>query len=133
MITVLLVDDYPAMRQLLREILERYSDIQVVAEAATGEEAVAQSLTLKPTVIVIDIQLPTMTGVEATTLIKHQTPTSTIIGLTAGAPDATERAMREAGAATVLSKDKLLDTLYPAIIEASMPGKITSDLHKPAA
>ena len=56
MITVLLVDDYPAMRQLLREVLQRHADIEVIGEAATGEEAVVRHRTLKPTVVVIDIQ-----------------------------------------------------------------------------
>jgi DNA-binding NarL/FixJ family response regulator len=116
MITVLLVDDYPVMRELLREILERYSDIHVVGEAATGEEAVRQSTTLQPSVVVIDVQLPTMSGCEATTLIKRQNPSTTIIGLTAGTSDSTASAMRDAGAATVLSKGDVLNTLYPAII-----------------
>lgn len=119
MITVLLVDDFPAMRQLLRDILEQYANIQVVGEAATGEEAVRQSATLHPSVVVIDIQLPTMTGPEAATLIKLQSPSTGIIGLTAGVPDSTETAMRDAGAATVLSKERLLDTLYPAIIDGA--------------
>jgi chemotaxis response regulator CheB len=55
MVTVLLVDDYPAMRQMLRDILERYPDIHVVGETATGEEAVVQSTRLRPSVVVIDI------------------------------------------------------------------------------
>lgn len=128
MITVLLVDDHPAMRQLLREILELHSDINIIGEAATGEEAVAQCVTLKPTVVVIDIQLPTMTGLEATTLIKRQHPSTTVIGLTAGASDSTETAMRNAGASIVLGKDNLLDSLYPAIIEEGMLSKITAHL-----
>ena len=128
MITVLLVDDYPAMRQLLREVLQRYADIEVIGEAATGEEAVVRHRTLKPTVVVIDIQLPTMTGIQATTLIKRQSPLTTIIGLTAGATDSTETSMRAAGAAAVLSKDNLLETLYPAIIEQGMLSKINSYL-----
>jgi DNA-binding NarL/FixJ family response regulator len=128
MITVLLVDDYPAMRQLLREVLQRHADIEVIGEAATGEEAVVRHRTLKPTVVVIDIQLPTMTGIQATTLIKRQSPLTTIIGLTAGATDSTEMSMRAAGAAAVLSKDNLLDTLYPAIIEQGMLSKINSYL-----
>jgi len=129
MVTVLLVDDYPTMRELLREILERFSDIQVIGEAATGEEAVAQHAALKPKVVVIDIQLPTMTGLEATTLMKRQSPSTTIIGLTAGASESTETAMRNAGAAIVLGKDNLLHTLYPAIIEESMFSKIASHLN----
>ena len=117
MITVLLVDDYPVMRELLKEILGRYSDIQVVGEAATGEEAVRQTTALHPSVVVIDVQLPTMSGLEATSLIKLQNPSTTIIGLTAGTSDATALAMRDAGAATVLSKGDVLNTLYPAIID----------------
>ena len=128
MITVLLVDDYPAMRELLREILERYADIRVIGEAATGEEALALNAILKPTVVVIDIHLPTMTGLEATILIKRQNPSVTIISLTAGVSTSTETAMLDAGAATVLSKENLLETLYPAIIEEGMFTKISAHL-----
>jgi two-component system invasion response regulator UvrY len=116
MICVLLVDDYPPMLQLLRDILERHSDIQIVAEVGTAEEAVAQVRTLKPTVVVIDLHLPNMTALEATTLIKLLSPSTTIIGLTAGAKEEAEAAMQDAGAATVLSKEGVVDTLYPAII-----------------
>ena len=128
MITVLLVDDYPAMRQLLRDILERYHDICVIGEATTGEQAVDQTVALKPTAVVIDIQLPTMTGIEATTLIKRQCPSTTVIALTAGASNYTETAMRDAGAATVLGKADLLNTLHPTIIEECMLTKITAHL-----
>jgi DNA-binding NarL/FixJ family response regulator len=128
MITVLLVDDYPAMRELLREILERYADIRIIGEAATGEEALALNAILKPTVVIIDIQLPTMTGQETTALIKRQSPSTTIIGLTAGVSEATETAMQDAGAATVLNKENLLETLYPVIVEEGMLTKISAHL-----
>jgi DNA-binding NarL/FixJ family response regulator len=118
MITVLLVDDYPVMRQLLRDILDRYSDIHVVGEAATGEEAIVQSTKLRPSVVIIDIELPTISSMEATTLIKLQHPSTIIIGLTAGAPDQSEAAMRGVGAAAVLGKGDLVNALYPAIVNA---------------
>jgi CheY-like chemotaxis protein len=63
--------------------------------------------------------LPTISGIEATTLIKHQSPATTIIGLTAGASGQTETAMHKAGASAVLNKDDLLHTLYPAIVKAA--------------
>lgn len=126
MISVLLVDDYPVIRHLARKILERHSDIHVIGEAETGEQAVAQFARLKPAVVVIDIQLPGMTGIQATTLMKRQNPSTTVIGLTAGASDSTEMAMRAAGAATVLNKEDLLDSLYPTIIEEGMLSKISS-------
>ena len=126
MISVLLVDDYPVVRRLARQILERHSDIYVIGEADTGEEAVAEVARLKPAVVVIDIQLPRMTGIQATTVIKRESPSTTVIGLTAGASDSTEVAMRDAGAATVLNKEDLLDSLYPTIIEEGMLSKINS-------
>ena len=125
MISVLLVDDYPVIRHLMRKILERHSDIQVIGEADTGEEAVAQAARLKPAVVLIDIQLPRMTGIQATTVIKRDSPSTTVIGLTAGALDHTEPAMREAGAATVLNKEDLLETLYPTILEKDMLSKMS--------
>lgn len=128
MISVLLVDDYPIIRRMARQILERHSEIHVIGEADTGEEAVVQVARLKPAVVVIDIQLPGMTGIQATTVIKRQSPSITVIGLTAGALDSTEVAMRDAGAATVLNKEDLLDTLYPTIIEVSMGSKIKSQV-----
>ena len=118
MINVLLVDDYPIMQQLLRDILQRYPDICVVGEAQNGEEAVLQSMKLKPTVVIIDINLPTISGMEATRLIKLQRPSTVVLGLTAGVSDQTVTAMRDAGAAAVLSKGDLLNALYPTIIEA---------------
>ena len=118
MINVLLVDDYPIMKQLLRDILQRYPDICVVGEAQNGEEAVIQSMKLKPTVVIIDINLPTISGMEATRLIKLQRPSTVVVALTAGVPDQTVTAMRGAGAAAVLSKGDLLNALYPTIIEA---------------
>ena len=127
MISVLLVDDYPMIR-LARQILLRHSDIRVVGEADTGEEAVAQVAILKPAVVVIDIQLPRMTGIEATALIKRQSPSTMAIGLTAGALDSTKMAMRDAGAATVLHKEDLLEFLYSTIIEEGMLSKINSHL-----
>ncbi|HET6677888.1 MAG TPA: response regulator transcription factor [Nitrospira sp.] len=118
MINVLLVDDYPIMQQLLRDILQRYPDICVVGEAQNGEEAVLQSMKLKPTVVIIDINLPTISGMEATRLIKLERPSTVVVGLTAGVPDQTVTAMRGAGAAAVLNKGDLLNALYPTIIEA---------------
>jgi DNA-binding NarL/FixJ family response regulator len=118
MINILLVDDYPIMQQLLRDILQRYPDICVVGEAQNGEDAILQSRKLQPTVVIIDINLPTITGMEATRSIKRQSPRTTVIGLTAGVPDETLAAMLDAGAAAVLSKGDLLNALYPAIVKA---------------
>jgi DNA-binding NarL/FixJ family response regulator len=121
MIRVLLVDDHLVMRQLLRSILESYKDLTVVAEAGSGEEAVARATELKPSVVVIDINLPAMNGIEATKLIKLSSPSTAVIGLTAGDHDLGQMLMKAAGAVAVVSKDLALDQLYPAILNAVKP------------
>ncbi len=117
-VQVLIVDDYPEMRELLRDVLARYPDFSVIGEAETGEDAVAKATTLQPTVVIIDFQLPTMSGIEATKLIKLHCPSTAVIGLTAGIPTDTEKAMLDAGAAAVLDKADLLRTLHRRILQA---------------
>jgi DNA-binding NarL/FixJ family response regulator len=126
MITVLLVDDYPAIRQLLRDILDDYPDIQVIGEAATGQEAVAKCAALRPAVVVIDLRLPSMSGTDATAVIKRQRPSTTVIA--AGTSADAELRMRTAGAAIVLNKGDILERLYPAIVEEGMLSKIAAHL-----
>jgi DNA-binding NarL/FixJ family response regulator len=118
MIDVLIVDDHPVMRELLRQVLETYPDVSVVGEAVTGEDAVKQACQLQPTVAVIDIRLPTMSGVEAARLIKLQSPCTAVIGLTAGEPTDMDLAMMSAGAIAVIDKTDLVHRLYPLILEA---------------
>jgi DNA-binding NarL/FixJ family response regulator len=118
MIDVLIVDDHAVMRELLRQILEGYPDLTIVAEAANGEEAVREAARYSPAVALIDILLPTMSGVEASTLIKLQSPNTVIIGLTAGEPDQRDRAMLSAGASLVINKADVVHRLYPSIVEA---------------
>jgi len=71
-VQVLIVDDYPEMRRLLRDILHPYSGISVIGKAGTGEDAVTEARRLRPTVVIIDFQLPTMSGIEAARLIKFE-------------------------------------------------------------
>jgi DNA-binding NarL/FixJ family response regulator len=117
-VQVLIVDDYPEMRRLLQDILHPYSGISVIGEAGTGEDAVAQVRSLRPSVVIIDFQLPTMSGIEATKLIKRESPSTAVIALTAGVPADREKAMLDVGAAAVLDKADLLQTLHPTIVEA---------------
>lgn len=118
MIDVLLVDDHPVMRELLREILEGYADVRIVGEAANGEEAVAEVTKLQPSVAIIDINLPTITGIQTTELIKLQSPVTAIIGLTAGVQGHTEKAMLAAGAVEIVNKAEVFESLYPTILKA---------------
>ena len=117
-ITILLVDDHPHVRKLLREIIETYDDLSIVGEAINGEEAVLLALKHKPAAVVMDIHLPVLSGVPATTLIKMNNPFTAIVGLTAGDPHQDEKAMIIAGAAVVINKSEVLHALHPAILNA---------------
>ena len=118
MIEILLVDDHPHIRKLLREIIESYDNLTLVGEAVNGEEAVLLAVKLKPAAVVMDIHLPVLNGIPATTLIKMNNPFTAVIGLTAGDPREDEKAMTIAGAAAVINKSEVLHALYPAIIDA---------------
>ena len=118
MIDVLIVDDHPVMRELLRQVLERYADVSIVAEAGYGEDAVSQATRFQPDVALVDVNLPTMSGIEATRLIKLGSPSTTIIGLTAGEPDEADMAILSAGAFAIISKADLTHRLHPAILAA---------------
>jgi DNA-binding NarL/FixJ family response regulator len=118
MIDILLVDDHPKMRHLLRQMIETYADVTIVGEADNGEDAVTRAIALQPSVVLIDVNLPAISGIQATKLIKRLSPNSVIIGLTAGPPGQTEQIMIAAGAAAVIDKGEVLDSLYPLILEA---------------
>jgi DNA-binding NarL/FixJ family response regulator len=118
MITVLLVDDDSVIRQLLHDILDRYPDINIIGEAENGEDAVALAIALKPAVVLMDFNLPTMSGIEATSLIKLRDPTTAVVGLTATAPGDAEYAMIDAGAAAVLNKGEMVGVLHPIIVQS---------------
>ena len=117
-IEILLVDDHPLIRRLLHKIIESYKDLKVVGEAVNGEEAVLLAAKLKPAVVIMDIHLPVLSGISASTLIKVNNPFVTIIALTAGSPCQDEKAMTIAGAAAVINKDDVLHALRPAILNA---------------
>ncbi len=114
-IRVLLVDDHVMVRQGLRSVLDRYHDIEVVGEAANGEEALAGVMTHHPTIVVMDINMPKMNGIEATALIRDRYPEIVVIGLSVQTGGEMQQAMRKAGAAALLTKEAAVDQLYQMI------------------
>ncbi|MGZ9159333.1 MAG: response regulator [Nitrospira sp.] len=114
-IRVLLVDDHAMVRQGLRTVLDGYPDIEVVGEAADGEEAVAAVARLQPAITVMDINMPKKSGIEATAEIKVRWPSSIIIGLTVNPSSGNQAAMDQAGAAMLLTKEAAVEELYQAI------------------
>jgi PAS domain S-box-containing protein len=113
---VLIVDDHAMVRQGLRSILETYPDLEVIGEAANGIEAVESAVNHQPDVVVMDINLPELNGIDATRRIKKEAPNTVVIGLSVQYSSQTEAALMEAGASALLSKEQATEDLYRTII-----------------
>src|SRR5262245_40799435 len=105
MISVLLVEDHTLVRQGLRKILEADPEIQIIAEAGDGVAAVEEALRLRPAVIVIDVGLPEMNGIEATRRITSNMDGAVVLILSMHADEAYVRQSLKAGAKGYLLKD----------------------------
>ena len=116
-IRVLCVDDHRVMLDGLSLLLGRQPDMDVIAVATTGEEALEQFGRLQPDVVLMDLQLPTMSGLEATRQICRSHPHARIVVLTMYQGDEDIYRALEAGAATYLLKDALSEDLVRVIRE----------------
>jgi DNA-binding NarL/FixJ family response regulator len=112
---VLLVDDESLVRRILKQILSAYRDMELVGEAANGEEAIVAVAKLQPDVVVMDIRMPSLDGIAAARVIRERYPQVKIIGLSEYAQSYNIDAMERAGAVGVYLKSMALEELYPAI------------------
>jgi DNA-binding NarL/FixJ family response regulator len=117
MIRVLCVDDHRLVREGVALIIDRESDMQVVALAANGEEAVALFKRERPDVTLMDLQLPVLSGLDAIKEIRREDPDARIIVLTMYQGDEDIHRALSAGAATYLLKDTLSDDLIRFVRE----------------
>lgn len=115
MISVLLVDDHRLMRTGIKLILDDTADIRVVGEASSGEEAVERARALKPLVILMDVSMPGIGGLEATRKLAMSLPDSRIIVLSAQTAEPYPMKLLEAGASGYLTKDSAGDEIVTAI------------------
>ncbi|MBA2485473.1 MAG: PAS domain S-box protein [Nitrospira sp.] len=115
---ILLVDDHAMVRQGLRSVLESYQDLEVVGEAGDGESAVRLADTLTPEVVVMDINMPKVDGIEATRRIVARHPDIIVIGLSVQNERHIEEVMVRAGAAVFVTKERAAVQLYEAIISS---------------
>lgn len=103
-IRVVIADDHPVFRDGLRGVLGSLPEMEVIAEAATGEEAVDAAISHQPDVVVMDLHMPGLTGIEATRRIVHQSPHVGVLVLTMFQDDASVFAAMRAGARGYLLK-----------------------------
>jgi NarL family two-component system response regulator LiaR len=104
-ITILIVDDHAVVRQGVRGFLETQPDLSVVGEAASGEEAVRLAAQHVPDVVLMDLVMPTMDGIEATRLVKRATPRTQVVVLTSYHEDEHIFPAIRAGALSYVLKD----------------------------
>jgi two-component system, NarL family, nitrate/nitrite response regulator NarL len=107
LIRVLIVDDEPLFTDMLQALLQVEDGIEVVGKAQHGRQAVELANDLDPDVIVMDVSMPVMDGIDATREIRQQNPTATILILTGGSIITEIDQARAAGAAGYLTKDRI--------------------------
>jgi len=121
-IRILLVDDHELMREGLRSILEREQDVEVVGEAASGRDAVALSATLEPDVVVMDVGMKDLNGIDATKQIRSAHPSVKVIALSSHSDSRYVSAMLAAGACSYVLKANAYSDLRRAL-DAARRGK----------
>jgi DNA-binding NarL/FixJ family response regulator len=114
-IRLVLADDHAVVRSGTRELLEQQPDLKIVGEASDGEEAVRLAQELQPDVVVMDVRMPRMSGVEATRRIKTECPGVRVLVLTAHDDDEYVFALLQAGANGYLLKTAEIEELVRAI------------------
>lgn len=121
-IKMLLVDDHAVVRSGLRMLLENEADVEIVGEAATGSEAVALVAQLKPDMVIMDIGLPDISGIEATLQIKQASPQVAVVALTIHEDEEYFFKMLQAGANGYVPKRAAPEELLTAIRTAAAGG-----------
>lgn len=130
---ILIADDQPEFRTGLRDLLSTAEGIEVVGEAANGEEAVIAALRLRPDVTLMDIRMPVMDGIAATSAIRSRDPRACVLVLTTFDEDRLVRESMRAGACGYLLKGTPLDDML-AIFSLALRGytAIGKGVHAPA-
>jgi signal transduction histidine kinase len=118
MVRVLLVDDHVMVRRGIKSLLDGHENLQVVGEASDGQQAVELTGQLRPDVVLMDVNLPVMDGVTATSRIHQDYPETVTVGLSVHDDRQIIDAMTKAGAAAFVSKGSMTEELYEAISRA---------------
>ena len=127
-IRLLLVDDHQIVRAGLRMLFQAESDMEIVGEAANGEEAVRAVAVLKPAVVIMDVAMPGMNGIEATRRIREISPATAVLALTMHEDEQYFFEMLNAGAAGYIPKRAAPDDLVAAIRVVNQGNSVYTDL-----
>ena len=114
-IRLLLADDHAVVRSGLRMLLQAQPDMKIIGEAETGQEAIRRVAELRPDVVLMDIEMPGMNGIEATRRIKAEAPQAAVLALTMYEDDQYFFEMLRAGASGYVPKRAAPDELVSAI------------------
>lgn len=117
-ISVMIVDDHTIFCEGLRKVLESKDDFKVVSVAKNGYDAIQKAEECRPSIILMDVEMPKLGGIEATRVIKKRFPFITILMLTMHAKDKYWIESRQAGASGYIIKDSAVENLYMAIVLA---------------
>jgi DNA-binding NarL/FixJ family response regulator len=112
---ILLVEDHKPTREVMRSLIEEQADMQVVGEAPTGEDAVSLARDLKPDIVVMDILLPGMNGIEATRKILAAQPEVKVLALSNHFGESLVQAIVDAGGLAYVQKSMAFEELIPAL------------------
>lgn len=127
-ITVLIVDDHPLFRQGLREVLNTEPDVMVVGEASDGEEALRVARELSPRVVLVDVNIPTVNGLQVARRLRQEAPRARAMILTGYDDDEQVFHAIRAGAYAYFPKDVLPQKLVQAVREVSEGRYVINDL-----
>ena len=114
-IRILLADDHAVVRQGFRMILSAHPDLEIVGEAGNGREAVELAATLRPDVVVMDVAMPELNGIEATRRLTADNPHTRVVALSMHKDSVYVREILRAGARGYLLKDSVADDLVAAV------------------
>ena len=126
-ITILIVDDHTLVRETWSEILNSDPRFKVVAQAGNGEQAIEFAKQLRPDIVIMDVNLPGMNGIDATHEVLRSSPLSKVLGVSMHTQPAYARKMMQNGASGYVTKNSSRQEMFEALLEITKGNKYVCD------